>query len=358
MARRSARGIGHVVSQLVSIQILRGLAALAVAYGHAGHDASLLAARQSGPFHVPFAALSGAGVDLFFAISGFVMVLSSQRLFAQPGASRQFMVRRLARIVPIYWLATGLFVLIMAFAPASLNSGAATVADVIRSLLFIPYQRAGSALIQPVYGLGWTLNYEMFFYCLFAVAVMLPMRFAVAGLIALLILLAVGGAIVAPEAAALKFWTAPIILEFAFGMAIAALYLSRWRPGRGVGLALLGFGLALFVWLNASGDMPDIWARVGRIGIPMALVLAGSVLACPGSSPLLQPLAGLGDASYALYLFHPMAVRALSVAWGRAGLPAGWMFVVVALVASIALAVALYRYFERPLTRALQARTG
>ena len=53
--------------------------------------------------------VGAAGVDLFFVISGFVMVYASEAIFAQPGASRYFLARRLARIVPLYWATTLFF---------------------------------------------------------------------------------------------------------------------------------------------------------------------------------------------------------------------------------------------------------
>ena len=62
--------------------------------------------------------LGAAGVDLFFVISGFIMVYTTHGSFGQPGASASFLRRRVIRIVPIYWLYTNVTVLLLAFAPA------------------------------------------------------------------------------------------------------------------------------------------------------------------------------------------------------------------------------------------------
>ena len=82
--------------RLASIQFLRGLAALSVTLAHA----------------LPYCGLEfrlgTAGVDLFFVISGFVMVYASEKYFAQRHGAREFMMRRLARIVPIYWATTSI----------------------------------------------------------------------------------------------------------------------------------------------------------------------------------------------------------------------------------------------------------
>src|SRR5262249_39195350 len=89
-------------SSLLAIQILRAVAALGVLFYHTAHE---VAARTG--VTVPFGELvvGAGGVDLFFVISGFVMVYASERLFAQPGATRIFFLRRLARILPLYWAA-------------------------------------------------------------------------------------------------------------------------------------------------------------------------------------------------------------------------------------------------------------
>ncbi|MEA2964715.1 MAG: exopolysaccharide production protein ExoZ [Alphaproteobacteria bacterium] len=91
-------------SSLVSIQALRAIAALLVFWGHAINAVHQKIEADFPHLYGPF------GVDLFFVISGFVMVYSSERLFGQPGAPITFFVRRLARIVPLYWLATAVLV--------------------------------------------------------------------------------------------------------------------------------------------------------------------------------------------------------------------------------------------------------
>ncbi|SRR6266571_871351 len=87
---------------LQSIQILRAVAALLVLAGHLWATLAWLGKPDALPNFVAGA----AGVDLFFVISGFVMVHSSEKFFGQPGGSVQFLLRRLARIVPLYWVAT------------------------------------------------------------------------------------------------------------------------------------------------------------------------------------------------------------------------------------------------------------
>jgi exopolysaccharide production protein ExoZ len=94
--------------QVVSIQVLRAIAALMIVILHAFQDAETLVLSSGVRFNAPDLPLS-AGVDLFFVISGFVMVVASRNLFASAGGYAVFLKRRISRIVPLYWMVTSLF---------------------------------------------------------------------------------------------------------------------------------------------------------------------------------------------------------------------------------------------------------
>ena len=158
---------------LILVQVLRGLAALAIAALHAQADARALAEARGLGFtpllHLPWA----AGVDVFFVISGLIMVHASRGLFAREGARGTFLKRRLARIVPLYWAVTLLYLAVALTTPALLNSALLDPAPILASFLFIPFTRPDGA-VQPLYSLGWTLNFEMLFYVLFAATIGWP----------------------------------------------------------------------------------------------------------------------------------------------------------------------------------------
>jgi len=142
-----------------SIQILRAVAALGVVALHVSHEgATRLGARSP----LPDFSVGAAGVDLFFVISGFIMVYASDALFARRGAPAWFFTRRLARIVPLYWAATAAAVacfVALRYAGALEQLSWQTL---VASLLFVPWPRPDGAML-PVHMLGWTLNFEMFF---------------------------------------------------------------------------------------------------------------------------------------------------------------------------------------------------
>ena len=348
--------------QIEPIQSLRALAALTVVVGHAQTEALVAAARHGAAF-VPSHLLPwGAGVDLFFAISGFIMVVASERLFAAPGGAGTFAARRLKRIVPLYWLATTLYVAIQ-FATRKHVGGL----DLAASYLFWPRDVHGDGVLRPIYALGWTLQYEMLFYALFATFIALPWRWCVAAVGAVMAAGVLAGRIWVLPAGPLAFWTQPIILEFAFGMAVGL----AWREGlrlptwaRAV-LASVAVAVLAFDGLDAAHQAitwitPTDGARVLAWGIPTALLVAAAALgARGGSSRALAGVVALGDASYALYLVHPFVVLTLARIYTAAGLagPLGyWPFVAVSLALAIAAAFAVHRWIELPAARALALR--
>jgi exopolysaccharide production protein ExoZ len=336
------------VPRLILVQALRGLAALSIAMLHALHEAGLLAGAAGLAFAAPARVPWAAGVDLFFVISGLIMVHASAGLFGRAGARRVFLARRIARIVPLYWAVTALYLALALAAPALLNSEILAPWPVVASFLFIPFARP-DGVAQPVYSLGWTLNYEMAFYALFAVALAWPRRAAVPALIAALAGLAALG-LVRPWPQPVAFWTAPIILEFAFGLAIGALRAEGVALGAPARIALAAAGLALLGLSGSEGVRALEW------GLPAALIVAAAALGparAEPRNPATRAAAALGDASYALYLVHPFAVRGVRVAVEGLGVfpvIGPWGFVAVALAGAAAAALAVHRGFERRAT--------
>ncbi|MBM6592807.1 acyltransferase family protein [Microvirga pudoricolor] len=348
------------MSKLVHIQLLRALAALSVAFLHAQHDAVLLAQRAGTSLAVPDRLPWMAGVDVFFVISGFIMVYTSRDLFGQPGAQRVFLARRIARIVPLYWAATTLYLGVALAAPSLLNSGRPQAWQVAASYLFVPY-RSADGLAQPILSLGWTLNYEMFFYVLFAGVLVLRTGQALRTLLALLAGLSILGlASGFPQPWA--FWTNPVVLEFGFGAVIGWMRLSGVvldRPTRlCLGLGALGYLAANLIGIGGSSEL----ARPLAWGLPAAFIVAAAAL---GPARPLDPSgvtrlgARVGDVSYALYLVHPFVIRPLAEIAGRMGVSgpvALWGFIAIALCGAVLASFAVHLWFERPATAWLRRR--
>lgn len=349
--------------KLILLQGLRALAALMVVVHHAQNEVTILAGRTGTDF-VPRHGLPWpAGVDVFFVISGFIIVHAAGPLYGRPGARERFLAHRIARLVPLYWGVTGLY-LALGLAVPSLLSGEGGGPDLARTLagfLFWPMARPDGAVL-PLYGLGWTLNYEMAFYALFALGLGLSRRGAVAWLVGALGLVVLAGRWIPAPPVPLAFWSDPIVLEFALGAGLALLRAEGLRlgPAIRIGLAAAGlFGLA------AAPAEPVL--RLLAWGLPAALLVAAAVLGPDRPEALrggrtaraLAAAEGLGDASYALYLLHPFVLRAVREGLERTGLAplvGPWPSLVLMVALTLPAALLVHRSVERPLTRLVRRR--
>jgi peptidoglycan/LPS O-acetylase OafA/YrhL len=285
-----------------------------------------------------------SGVDLFFVISGFVMVYSSRDLFGTTGATYAFLSGRITRIVPLYWLTSA--IAIPAFSqPVSSDA-------ILKSMFFIPYAGPTGGIV-PILGVGWTLNFEMLFYVLFAVCIIAPRILAVGLVCTFLGALVITGHFCMPQAAALLFWTDPIALEFAYGAIIALLY-QRVNLPPYLRLALI-VGGAGTVWFFAPPGMPTA-NRYMEWGLPAAALLAGVALGQQPGNPSYAMRAAnrLGNASYAIYLIHPLMTAAIILSWRYIHILGRPTVLVVAFGITLALSVLLYERLERPVTSFLR----
>ncbi|SFL53816.1 acyltransferase family protein [Methylobacterium pseudosasicola] len=356
---------------LIEIQILRAVAALMVVWHHARHEAGLLALHGAGPALDPGTLLPWwGGVDLFFVISGFVIVHASGQLFGAPGGRARFLAHRIARVVPLYWLVSLLYLALALARPDLLGDAAALVREpgtILAGFLFWPAARP-DGIVQPLYGLGWTLNYEAFFYGLFALGLGFGRRGAVAWLTIALVMLVAVGALVPGLPVPVRFWANPIVLEFLLGAGLALAHRAGFRPGVSLrlGLAVPGvLGLLLAARLLVGDGAADGFLRPLLVGVPAALLVAaalGPERNAAQAAALSAPMRGLvllGDASYALYLVHPFALRLGREALLRLGLAPAlhpWGSLAFMVVGSVAAALLVHRGIERPLTRWARAR--
>jgi len=345
---------GHERGSLLSLQVLRALAALAVTLDHiVGYEFT----RQYGlPDALPRFDIGNAGVDLFFVISGFVMVYASERFYRQPRAPLEFFLRRLARIVPLYWITTSIILIYLLIQYRDLARANFSLESVVASYLFIPWLQI-DGYMAPVHGVGWTLNYEMFFYSCFCFALLFSRRTGVVLLsVALLALVSLNQ--LWPMPLPLGYWAAPIILEFVFGMLIALGLRAGLRVPSPLAACIVVLGvLALAAsdrWGMGGLSRIVVWG-VPCAGIVGALALADST-AKPG--PMWRTLSLLGDASYSLYLLHPLAITLPRRLFPHFVNPATspWLYAALLLAMAVGAAVLGHLLFERPVTRFLQRR--
>jgi peptidoglycan/LPS O-acetylase OafA/YrhL len=76
---------------------------------------------------------------------------------------------------------------------------------------------------------------------------------------------------------------------------------------------------------------------------------------------MMGALSKVGDASYALYLCHPFALRGLTILWEKAGLGSQlspWAYVVAASLLATLVSLPIYALFEKPVTARVQGWFG
>lgn len=353
---------------LWTVQVMRGAAALMVVVGHSQTAAGGIVTAAGHAFARSTIVPWGAGVDLFFVLSGFIIVHASARLFGRADARPDFVRRRLVRIVPLYWLVTTLFLALLAAATWKGGDRFPGIAAILASYAFLPADTYGDGRLFPVFDLGWTLNYEMLFYAAFALVVPLPRDRALA-MVGLLLIAAVALGSIVPGPSAAWFWTRPIILDFGLGVGVGALVARgvELAPPRRIALAIAGMAVLLADPLHVFDSrvgmtVANDWPRAVAAGLPIAAVLAAAVLGPEPRMPrAMLPFAVIGDASYSLYLFHPVVLivtEKLAQKLPIVRSAAGWQLVVPMVVAALVLAMAVHRWIERPTTAALARRSG
>ena len=327
-----------------SIQYLRAIAALCVVVYQASIrvEGGLSDAAQA-LFH-----LGHGGVDLFFVISGFIMWSIGCNAPRHPG---DFLLRRAIRVVPPYWIATISWVAFMLVAGAGWI--VITPAHVIASLLLVPHwSPTFDGTFWPVLVPGWTLLFEMYFYALFALTLLVAPRWRLASLTGVLLFMVGMGVVTSSNLAAVQAYTSPLLLEFLAGCWIAELW-RRGLAGPWLGIGLSAIGVLVLVFLSPLAE-PDqtSWGRPLTFGLAGALIVAGCV-ALERVLPDLRWLEQLGDASYAIYLFHMMVVVSMQRIWVALPLEAsGWssaLFICLCCGLASGLGLVLYVYVERPL---------
>lgn len=282
-----------------SIQALRGLAALFVVFQH-----------------VRFLNFGAFGVDIFFCISGFMIMFTTEK------STKYFFRKRLIRILPLYYLMTlGTYLLLLLF-PSMFQQTRQDPSYLFKSLLFLPFDIGGGA-IQPLVRIGWTINCEMLFYLLFFIAFHISMKYR--GLIcsAFLVILVGMVQIFAPAIFSwqspigsvlspfLIFYGDPVMLEFLFG--ILAYYLLRYLYRRHTlhpfsrTVSLLSAVCIPVIFCLLAYFTPRInvigFRRLPLWGLPALLLVILAFLAGLGLT-MPRLFVKLGDISYSLYLVH------------------------------------------------------
>src|SRR5258708_32725989 len=284
---------GSTTKELIGVQYLRGIAVILVVLHHLCFNNT-----QLGPF----------GVKIFFVISGFVMWHTT---VGADISVMSFWHRRLVRIVPLYWISLSILVAIALSAPQALKTTVITPENVVKSFLFIPHYHTVQKFIAPILIPGWSLNYEMFFYFIFGITLLVESRafraVTIGGILWTLVLL---GLSLNLEGAAAATYTSPDLLLFFDGIILAIIFRSY-----NVGSVVLG-SILICVGVLSIRVSGDFGLFDNFIGLSPALIVAGFLALEPAlrRAPNLL-LHMIGNASYSIYLSHLFFLRLSELGW-------------------------------------------
>lgn len=330
---------------LYSVQVLRGVAALFVVVLHA-----YVHLQVRGLIKIPSLVESGrAGVDIFFVISGFIMVYISSGKFGAAGAAKDFFIKRFIRVVPIYWFYTLIMAALLFAAPQLFSEGKSfDYANLVASLLFIPWVDS-IGYIKPVLQVGWTLDYEMYFYVIFTALLLFSSRYFIVSLAVILLTGFFVGLIVDSVPPVFSVMTSPLLLEFFMGCLIGYMF-TRYEiitPAYvGILMLIAGFSMLVFTGIFDVSDVP----RTIKWGIPSTIILAGAILLeCGAGIDFHHLLTKLGDSSYSLYLSHIFTINAVGKIWRTFFGETYDAFIVVSVLSAIIVAYLAYLIIEKPL---------
>ena len=310
-----------------NLQLLRAFAAINVVYLHV-----LIGGESYGKPSIVFPYVGGwgaNGVDIFFVISGFVMIYTHS---INPKTILNFYKSRILRIVPVYWLITSFIILIYFFFPNIFRSLIIDIKSSISSFLFVSQLLNSS---HPIINLGWTLEWEMLFYLIFGLALYFrTLNRVIISIFFMMVLI-----IFVSE----KLY----FLEFFLGVISGYLYIKLRKINQNTGFIILVLGiLALLMSVNPNSKIVD-YDRVLIWGLPATLIVIGATYSKQVKNKFILYL---GDASYSIYLLQMLTIPGFYKIITHFNINIDNTFLsIICLLSSITFGCIFYSYVEKKL---------
>ena len=341
--------------KIQNIQGLRGIAVLLVVFTHM---LSVEGKYAKFEYIIPeFIIIGESGVDLFFLISGFVMVAVTHSHSQSKIQIQRFLFHRIARIYPLYWFYTVLILGVYLLQPSFVNSSQGNQVNILASFLLIPQN------LSPLVFVGWTLIHEMYFYAVFTILLFLPRKHLIFGLICWGALVIIGNVYLPWEDNSyVKVYFSPLTLEFIVGSFIAILYYSRAIKGSARIYALLAFSTwvsGYYIFQMMSGEVkPSGWARVLVFGVPASFALYAALLYEKNKGTIMPKwICKVGDISYSVYLSHIIVLGVVGKLWSlfaAEGYLDNILMLVIMLIAVLIVGYISYNSIEKSLFKTMR----
>ena len=349
--------------RILSIQALRGIAAMLVVLLHMHHvEGKYFSTNTLGAFQYGW-----IGVDLFFLISGVVISLVTVGKFQDRANALRFLYHRLARIFPTYWFYYLIILAAYLVNPLWISAASGHRLDFLPSILLIPCS-------SVVVGQAWTLSYELYFYIVFFfILLLVPERFVIHVLLAWGAIIALIDCFLRVPYQSLTLWvmTDTFIFEFLAGCLLLHFYrrfrLSAHAGGWILALSLIWFGTFVVYTNYAHAGNSDwlknsYWIRPLCSGVTGFLFLLGAMtMERAGTLRVGKALSHLGDWSYSIYLSHQIVIELVgrTVARYFHSVPYAMLLVdLVALPLVLLVGYLSYNWVELPILTRLYKRTA
>jgi exopolysaccharide production protein ExoZ len=278
---------------------------------------------------------------------------------SRPTSGWAFFKRRLARVGPAYWIVTLATSAAILLVPALFRTSTVDLPLFLASMAFLawPHPMLGEAM--PVFLIGWTLNYEFFFYTLFALSIfILPAR-PWLGVIWVFALCWVAGLVFEPDQPVARFYLHPLTAEFAAGMLIWLAFRKGVLRSPILGVMCILIGMASLIWVNFHIPVGRLdSARIVYWGLPAFFLVIGAVcMDAAGKTPQSPLWRLLGDASYAIYLIHYLVLGLVRFLWGQFALKnlfSDILLILFAVGLSLVASIGFYLLIEKPASARLR----
>tara|TARA_Y100001970_G_scaffold293589_1_gene441417 strand:- start:2168 stop:3157 length:990 start_codon:yes stop_codon:yes gene_type:complete len=317
-------------NKLENIQVLRFIAAFSVMM-----------------VHLPIFGFGGWGVDIFFVISGFIMMYITET------ENKFFIIKRFIRIIPLYWILTiGVFI-ISFLKPELLNNTTANIEHLFKSLFFIPFDKNGTGHF-PILFLGWTLNYEIIFYLIFAVSLLLFRKYRLIICSTLILLFYLINNFFSDNFFISQTYSNTIMFEFIYGMIIYELW-KKYRNKSSINnlykISYIVVFAGIIFYLQSLQGLP----RLIRWGIPAAFLCIFFILLIENFK-FPKIFVTLGDASYSLYLIHPYIIQFFYKITGLddQNFLVNCLFTFLIIIITLYISVLVFKLIEKPTNNLLR----
>ncbi|MCF6293897.1 MAG: acyltransferase [Robiginitomaculum sp.] len=338
-----------IITRLDSIRALRGIAVLLVLASHL----LIIERKYSNDQILPDWLINGlSGVDLFFVISGFIMVYVTQNTRVGWQSSWLFLLARITRIYPLYWVVSLSLVFVWLIVPHMVFSSTLGQPNFFRSFLLLPDQQ------PPLLAVGWTLIHEMYFYLIFALGLLLPRKYLIWFLLLVSVVAVLGYWQYSSRLSALtSLILSPLIIEF-LGGAMVAFAVIRWKVHFWQILVFAGVTLFLLTLIYASyNSIEEFWVHSKRalfFAPSASLLVYGLVVMEQNGKSFSTALIWIGDQSYSLYLTHVLTLSVVGWIWGWFAVPGYWDNIIalpILVISSLIVGQITYVLLERPMLR-------